>query len=169
MHLRYTKLPHTERPQMKLRSLIVHSLRTVSQSIKKNMAAIQETKATSFHETAPPTYAMYENLKDLCHNNMEYFKVDDSESGQRLHGGFQSLATNIEVVLPLVDHVRKVGFPIFHILWYVDAVYIWICVFWRLCICTTLTKRLRGTVIAVSCSSSTPAFSIVWNWAGRCA
>lgn len=75
-------------------------------------SAVKDPKP-SFHETAPPTYAMYENLKDLCHNNMEYFKVDDSESGQRLHGGFQSLSTNIEIVLPLVDHVRKVSWRLF--------------------------------------------------------
>ncbi|XP_077302659.1 hormone-sensitive lipase isoform X2 [Arctopsyche grandis] len=94
---------------------ILATFRLLSENIKNIMAAISSItggemnpSSAAFCENAVPTYAMYESLKDICHNNMEYFKVDDSENGQRLHGGFMSLMTNVDVVLPLVDHVRKV-------------------------------------------------------------
>ncbi|KPI92481.1 Hormone-sensitive lipase [Papilio xuthus] len=60
-------------------------------------------------EGAPPTYAMYEALKDSCQNNATYFQPDDSENGQRLYQGFMTLIDHIDTVWPLVDHVRKVA------------------------------------------------------------
>ncbi|XP_037293343.1 hormone-sensitive lipase isoform X2 [Manduca sexta] len=60
-------------------------------------------------EGAPPTYAMYEALKDSCQNNATYFQPDDSENGQRLYQGFMTLLDHIDTVWPLVDHVRKVA------------------------------------------------------------
>lgn len=59
-------------------------------------------------EGAPPTYAMYEALKDSCQNNATFFQPDDSENGQRLYQGFMTLLDHIDTVWPLVDHVRKV-------------------------------------------------------------
>ncbi|CAB3247179.1 unnamed protein product [Arctia plantaginis] len=58
---------------------------------------------------APPTYAMYEALKDSCQNNATYFQPDDSENGQRLYQGFMTLMDHVDTVWPLVDHVRKVA------------------------------------------------------------
>lgn len=63
-------------------------------------------------EGAPPTYAMYEALKDSCQNNATYFQPDDSENGQRLYQGFMTLMDHVDTVWPLVDHVRKVA-PIY--------------------------------------------------------
>ncbi|XP_049875034.1 hormone-sensitive lipase isoform X2 [Pectinophora gossypiella] len=60
-------------------------------------------------EGAPPSYAMYEALKDSCQNNATYFQPDDSENGQRLYQGFMTLIDHIDTVWPLVDHVRKVA------------------------------------------------------------
>nr|XP_037873125.1 hormone-sensitive lipase isoform X2 [Bombyx mori] len=57
----------------------------------------------------PPTFAMYEALKDSCQNNATFFKPDDTENGQRLYQGFMTLSDHIETVWPLVDHVRKVA------------------------------------------------------------
>lgn len=57
---------------------------------------------------APPSYAMYEALKDSCQNNATFFQPDDSENGQRLYQGFMTLMDHIDTVWPLVDHVRKV-------------------------------------------------------------
>lgn len=64
-------------------------------------------------EGAPPTYAMYEALKDSCQNNATYFQPDDSENGQRLYQGFMTLIDHIDTVWPLVDHVRKVSDNLF--------------------------------------------------------
>ncbi|XP_048483269.1 hormone-sensitive lipase isoform X2 [Plutella xylostella] len=58
---------------------------------------------------APPTFAMYEALKDSCQNNATYFQPDDTENGQRLYQGFMTLIDHIDTVWPLVDHVRKVA------------------------------------------------------------
>nr|XP_032517936.1 hormone-sensitive lipase isoform X1 [Danaus plexippus plexippus] len=60
-------------------------------------------------EGSPPTYAMYEALKESCQNNASYFQPDDSENGQRLYQGFMTLIDHIDTVWPLVDHVRKVA------------------------------------------------------------
>lgn len=60
---------------------------------------------------APPTYAMYEALKDSCQNNATYFQPDDTENGQRLYQGFMTLMDHVDTVWPLVDHVRKVCTP----------------------------------------------------------
>ncbi|CAG4953093.1 unnamed protein product [Colias eurytheme] len=60
-------------------------------------------------EGTPPTYAMYEALKDSCQNNAQYFQPDESENGQRLYQGFMTLIDHIETVWPLVDRVRKVA------------------------------------------------------------
>ena len=63
---------------------------------------------------APPTYAMYEALKDSCQNNATYFQPDDTENGQRLYQGFMTLMDHVDTVWPLVDHVRKVCTHIFN-------------------------------------------------------
>ncbi|CAG9788363.1 unnamed protein product [Diatraea saccharalis] len=60
-------------------------------------------------EGTPPSFAMYEALKDSCQNNATYFQPDDSENGQRLYQGFVTLIDHIDTVWPLVDHVRKVA------------------------------------------------------------
>ncbi|XP_045499576.1 hormone-sensitive lipase isoform X2 [Colias croceus] len=60
-------------------------------------------------EGTPPTYAMYEALKESCQNNAQYFQPDESENGQRLYQGFVTLIDHIETVWPLVDRVRKVA------------------------------------------------------------
>ncbi|GBP41813.1 Hormone-sensitive lipase [Eumeta japonica] len=60
-------------------------------------------------EGAPPTYSMYEALKESCYNNATYFQSDDTENGQRLYEGFMTLIDHIDSVWPLVDHVRKVA------------------------------------------------------------
>ncbi|CAH0400219.1 unnamed protein product [Chilo suppressalis] len=60
-------------------------------------------------EGAPPTFTMYEALKDSCQNNATFFQPDDSENGQRLYQGFMTLIDHIDTVWPLVDHVRKVA------------------------------------------------------------
>ncbi|KAL0878940.1 hypothetical protein ABMA27_003933 [Loxostege sticticalis] len=57
----------------------------------------------------PPTFAMYEALKDSCQNNATFFQPDDSENGQRLYQGFMTLIDHIDTVWPLVDHVRRVA------------------------------------------------------------
>ncbi|XP_028177787.1 hormone-sensitive lipase isoform X2 [Ostrinia nubilalis] len=60
-------------------------------------------------DVPPPTFAMYEALKDSCQNNATYFQPDDSENGQRLYQGFMTLIDHIDTVWPLVDHVRRVA------------------------------------------------------------
>lgn len=77
------------------------------------MSSFSETPARASlcceeSDGSPPTFAMYEALKDSCHNNATYFRPDDSESGQRLYAGFMTLIDHIDSVWPLVDHVRKV-------------------------------------------------------------
>lgn len=53
-----------------------------------------------------PEYAMYEVLKDLCLNNVQYFQSHDTETGLRLHGAFLALIDHVESVKPVVDYVR---------------------------------------------------------------
>lgn len=98
--------------------LISRGFRTGVRSISK-MATFTESPAKASlcceesQEGAPPSYAMYEALKDSCHNNASYFQPDDSENGQRLYQGFMTLMDHIDTVWPLVDHVRKVCIVIY--------------------------------------------------------
>lgn len=52
-------------------------------------------------------YAMYDVLKELCLNNADHFKNDDSVSGRKLEACFKTLHDNIESIFPLVDEIRK--------------------------------------------------------------
>lgn len=93
--------------------LLNRSVRLASFKIGR-MVSFTETPAKASlccedEDGAPPTYAMYEALKDSCHNNATFFQPDDSENGQRLYQGFMTLIDHIDTVWPLVDHVRKVA------------------------------------------------------------
>ncbi|CAF4875604.1 unnamed protein product [Pieris macdunnoughi] len=92
--------------------LINRGLRFVTRSFSNMSFPESPAKASiccEVLEGAPPTYAMYEALKDSCQNNATYFQPDDSENGQRLYQGFITLIDHIDTVWPLVDHVRKVA------------------------------------------------------------
>lgn len=58
-------------------------------------------------ENTSSLYAMYDVLKELCQNNADYFKTDDSELGKKLEVSFESLYASINAVAPLVDEIRK--------------------------------------------------------------
>lgn len=49
-----------------------------------------------------------ETLKDLCKNNADYFKRDDTENGQRLYLAFQGLIDHVNTITPLLDNIRSV-------------------------------------------------------------
>ncbi|KAJ8719717.1 hypothetical protein PYW08_011892 [Mythimna loreyi] len=88
-------------------------LRFAKESLSKMAFAESPAKASlcceGSQDGAPPTYAMYEALKDSCQNNATYFQPDDTENGQRLYQGFMTLMDHVDTVWPLVDHVRKVA------------------------------------------------------------
>ncbi|XP_041981178.1 hormone-sensitive lipase isoform X2 [Aricia agestis] len=93
--------------------VVNRGFRSTARFLSKNMS-VGETPAKAAlccgdAEGSPPTYAMYEALKDSCQNNASYFQPDDSENGQRLYQGFMTLIDHIDSVWPLVDHVRKVA------------------------------------------------------------
>ncbi|XP_068629365.1 hormone-sensitive lipase [Battus philenor] len=94
--------------------ILVRGLKLAAGNLKKMMSFPDSPAKASLccevnQEGAPPTYAMYEALKDSCQNNATYFQPDDSENGQRLYQGFMTLIDHIDTVWPLVDHVRKVA------------------------------------------------------------
>ncbi|KAG8212792.1 hypothetical protein J437_LFUL019762, partial [Ladona fulva] len=51
----------------------------------------------------------YFSLKDLCVDNSEYFRADDSEYGQRLHGAFVGIIDHLDTIIPLVSDIREVS------------------------------------------------------------
>lgn len=65
----------------------------------------------SFEESEDPksVYAMYDVLKDLCLNNADYFKPDESPLGKKLCDSFTSLHSNVVAIYPVVDELRKVA------------------------------------------------------------
>lgn len=91
-----------------------HGLRLATGSLYRKKMSFTESPAKASlccedsGDGAPPTFAMYEALKDSCQNNATYFQPDDSENGQRLYQGFMTLIDHIDTVWPLVDHVRRV-------------------------------------------------------------
>lgn len=73
------------------------------------MAGSEECSSCDSFKTSSPVYAMYQVLKDLCLNNAQFFRQDESENGQRLHAGFLALIDQVDVITPMVDEVRKVA------------------------------------------------------------
>ncbi|KDR22472.1 hormone-sensitive lipase isoform X2 [Zootermopsis nevadensis] len=63
----------------------------------------------SVEASSSPFYAMYRVLKDLCTNNAQFFQQDESESGQRLNAGFLALIDQVDMIIPMVDDVRKIA------------------------------------------------------------
>ncbi|KAK7865290.1 hypothetical protein R5R35_012585 [Gryllus longicercus] len=56
-----------------------------------------------------PVLSMYQMLKDLCQNNAEHFRGDDTENGQRLHAGFLAIIDHVNTVTPLVEEIRSIA------------------------------------------------------------
>lgn len=59
------------------------------------------------NEESSPVYTTYEVLKELCLNNVEYFKSDETQVGIKLLESLQSLHNNVVSIFPLVDEIRK--------------------------------------------------------------
>lgn len=104
---------------MRIRQLFFHGFRFFSMNTNNKVMSTPSCCCAQRPSSSPEVilieesdvkYAMYESLKDLCHNNANHFKNDDSDAGVRLHAGFISLLVNTDTVLPLVDLVRKVNY-----------------------------------------------------------
>lgn len=52
-------------------------------------------------------FALYDAFADLCHNNEEYFKTDDSENGLRMHGAYVGLIDHLETARTYVRQIRE--------------------------------------------------------------
>uniref|UniRef100_A0A182MG95 Hormone-sensitive lipase n=1 Tax=Anopheles culicifacies TaxID=139723 RepID=A0A182MG95_9DIPT len=50
---------------------------------------------------------LFDTLIDLCRNNINYFELDETETGLRLHGAFVGLIDHIEMAKPLVRTVQS--------------------------------------------------------------
>lgn len=65
---------------------------------------------TSVHNqdplTGPNYFASYDALRDLCTNNVEYFRGDDSEAGLRFLNAYVGMLDHIEVARGYVDQIR---------------------------------------------------------------
>lgn len=55
---------------------------------------------------SPNYFASYDALRDLCNNNVEYFRTDDTESGQRFLNAYLGLLDHIETARGYVDQIR---------------------------------------------------------------
>ncbi|XP_046663847.1 hormone-sensitive lipase-like [Homalodisca vitripennis] len=61
------------------------------------------------NEDSNSVYAMYDVLKELCLNNVEYFKSDESTIGKKFCESFKALHNNVVSIYPIVDEIRKVA------------------------------------------------------------
>lgn len=52
-------------------------------------------------------FALYEAFHDLCVNNAEYFRKDDSENGQRFHCAYMGLIEHIEIAKRYVTEIKS--------------------------------------------------------------
>lgn len=52
-------------------------------------------------------FALYEAFEDLCKNNIEYFRTDETENGFRLHGAFISLIDHLEIARKYVTEIKE--------------------------------------------------------------
>lgn len=59
-------------------------------------------------QSKPPSthsFAMYDALIDICHNNIAYFECDDSESGQRFLLAFRGIIDHLTVARQYVQRI----------------------------------------------------------------
>uniref|UniRef100_A0A1B0CEX7 BHLH domain-containing protein n=2 Tax=Lutzomyia longipalpis TaxID=7200 RepID=A0A1B0CEX7_LUTLO len=99
--------------QTELKRLIAENrmLREKNESLAKDNEMLQKQikrsivslRSTSDTRRAP----MFDALKDLCVNNINFFKHDDSEMGLRLHGAFLAPVDHIDKARPLVDQISE--------------------------------------------------------------
>ncbi|XP_058823346.1 hormone-sensitive lipase [Topomyia yanbarensis] len=50
---------------------------------------------------------LFDTLIELCRNNINYFKDDETENGLRIHGAFVGLIDHIETAKPLVKEIKN--------------------------------------------------------------
>lgn len=67
----------------------------------------QPPPAAATQSTPPSThsFAMYDALIDICHNNIAYFECDDSESGQRFLLAFRGIIDHLTVARQYVQRI----------------------------------------------------------------
>lgn len=54
-------------------------------------------------------YTLYDGLCDICKNNIEFYKNDETSKGQRLYGAFVGIIDHIESLKPLVSSIREIA------------------------------------------------------------
>lgn len=52
-------------------------------------------------------FNLFNALRDLCSNNIDYFKDDDSVGGQRLHGAFTGIIDHLDRLKPMIEQVNQ--------------------------------------------------------------
>lgn len=55
---------------------------------------------------SPNYFASFDALRDLCNNNIVYFRTDESEVGQRFLNAYVGLLDHIETARGYVDQIR---------------------------------------------------------------
>lgn len=62
--------------------------------------ALDPLKSTNY-------FALYDAFRDLCVNNAEYFRTDDSENGQRFHCAYMGLIEHVEIARRYVNEIKS--------------------------------------------------------------
>lgn len=55
---------------------------------------------------SPNYFASFDALRDLCNNNIDYFRTDESEAGQRFLNSYVGLLDHIETAREYVEQIR---------------------------------------------------------------
>lgn len=54
----------------------------------------------------PERFIMWEALKSIICNNIDYFKTDESANGLRMHGAFLGLIDHLDDARPLIQEIE---------------------------------------------------------------
>lgn len=86
-------------PQTKSNDLIDADEQLEPESTNSEIIALDPLKSTNY-------FALYDAFRDLCINNAEYFRTDDSENGQRFHCAYMGLIEHVEIARRYVTDIK---------------------------------------------------------------
>lgn len=53
-----------------------------------------------------PKFIVWEALKSVIHNNIDYYKTDESTNGLKLHGAFLGIIDHLDEAQPLIQEIE---------------------------------------------------------------
>jgi hormone-sensitive lipase len=68
---------------------------------------MDQKEAQKTPQCGKSNFFLIDALKEICYNNVDYFKEDESTQGLRLHGAFVGIIDHLDTAKPLVSEIEE--------------------------------------------------------------